>query len=65
MDHELRLRLAGDAHTRPTVPVAAPALVLHEARLHDDGGKRPGHTQSKSPAPTALARWTQIPITCW
>ena len=39
MDHELRLRLAGEAHTRPTVPVSAPALVLHEARLHDDGGK--------------------------
>ncbi len=39
MDHELRLLLAGEAHTRPTVPVSAPALVLHEARLHDDGGK--------------------------
>jgi uncharacterized membrane-anchored protein len=32
------LLLANEAHTRPTVPVRAPALVLHEARLHDDGG---------------------------
>ena len=39
LDHELRLQLAGEAHTRPTVPVTAPALVLHEARLHEDGGK--------------------------
>lgn len=39
MDHDLRLRLAGEAHTRPTVPISAPALVLHEARFHtDDGG---------------------------
>jgi uncharacterized membrane-anchored protein len=38
LDHELRLALAGEAHTRPTVPVSAPALVLHEARLHADGG---------------------------
>lgn len=38
MDHDLRLRLAGEAHTRPTVPVSAPALVLHEARFHDDDG---------------------------
>lgn len=38
MDHELRLQLAGEAHSRPTVPVSAPALILHEARLHDDGG---------------------------
>ena len=39
MDHELRSQLAGEAHTRPTVPVTAPALILHDARLHDDGGK--------------------------
>lgn len=38
MDHDLRLQLAGEAHTRPTVPVSSPALVLHEARFHDDGG---------------------------
>ena len=38
MDHELRFQLAGEAHSRPTVPVSAPALILHEARLHDDGG---------------------------
>jgi len=38
LDHDLRLQLAGEAHTRPTVPVSSPALVLHEARFHDDGG---------------------------
>lgn len=40
MDHDLRLRLAGEAHTRPTVPVSAPALILHEARFHDDDGAK-------------------------
>ncbi|PZO52398.1 MAG: hypothetical protein DCF16_09435 [Alphaproteobacteria bacterium] len=39
MDHELRVRLAGEAHTRPTVPISPPAMVLHEARFHDDGGE--------------------------
>lgn len=39
MDHDLRLQLAGEAHTRPTVPVSGPALVLHEARFHEDRGK--------------------------
>lgn len=39
MDHELRLQLAGEAHTRPTLPVSAPALVIHEARFHEDGGQ--------------------------
>lgn len=38
MDHELRQVLAGVAHNRPTVPVGASALVLHEARLHADDG---------------------------
>lgn len=38
MDHELRLLLAGEAHTRPTVPVSAPALVIHEARFNEDDG---------------------------
>ncbi|HEU4408111.1 MAG TPA: DUF3422 domain-containing protein [Polyangiaceae bacterium] len=38
MDHELRQVLDGVAHNRPTVPVGASALVLHEARLHADDG---------------------------
>jgi hypothetical protein len=38
MDHELRQTLAGEVHGRPTVPIGASALVLHEARLHADHG---------------------------
>ncbi|MDX2276592.1 MAG: DUF3422 domain-containing protein [Hyphomonadaceae bacterium] len=39
MDHELRLQLVGEAYARPTVPVSAPALVIHEALFHEDNGQ--------------------------
>jgi uncharacterized membrane-anchored protein len=38
MDHKDRARLVGETHARPTLGIASPCIVLHEAFLHDDGG---------------------------
>ena len=39
MDHKDRARLVGETHARPTLGIAGPCIVLHEAFLHDDGGQ--------------------------
>jgi uncharacterized membrane-anchored protein len=56
MDHELRRILAGEAHARPTVPVSAPAMVLHEAFFHEDDG-----SASRAFAEAFAARIGQAP----
>ncbi len=38
MDHKDRAKLVAETHARPTLGVAGPSVVLHEAFLHDDGG---------------------------
>ncbi len=53
MDHPLRQTLAGEAHARPTVPVPARALVLHEARLHEGPD---GAAQARAYAEALAAR---------
>jgi uncharacterized membrane-anchored protein len=39
MDHKDRARLVEETHARPTLSIERPCMVLHEAFLHDDGGK--------------------------
>jgi uncharacterized membrane-anchored protein len=38
LDHKDRALLVGETHARPTLGIAGPCVVLHEAFLHDDGG---------------------------
>lgn len=38
VDHKDRALLVGETHARPTLGIAGPCVVLHEAFLHDDGG---------------------------
>jgi uncharacterized membrane-anchored protein len=39
MDHKDRAKLVGETHARPTLGIAGPCVVLHEAFLSDDGGQ--------------------------
>jgi uncharacterized membrane-anchored protein len=39
VDHKDRQSLVGETHARPTLGIAHPCIVLHEAFLHNDGGK--------------------------
>jgi uncharacterized membrane-anchored protein len=39
MDHKDRAHLVEETHARPTLSIERPCIVLHEAFLHDDGGK--------------------------
>jgi uncharacterized membrane-anchored protein len=71
MDHKDRARLVGETHARPTLGIARPCVVLHEAFLHKDGGAAARAFVSKlckaagthEPAPEADLHIVELPGT--